>query len=215
MSYIGIIGAKRLDDSNASLGLIEAQKKAVQLLRCSTDMHMIKQQTGWEMGVDGKWRYEVADPFHNTVEIEDHLKRHFGESINISLCMHDISLLIAYPAFKRLSLYARYTPTNEFAGYFNPFSYGMMICMGTLNSPFQYQTEGVLLHEVQHLIQEEEDFARGGDLSQGRRRYLRLAGEVEARNVCIRHAMSPEQRHSSLRTDTQDVPDAEQIIVFC
>ena len=51
MSYIGIIGAKRLDDSNASLGLIEAQKKAVQLLRCSTDMHMIKQQTGWEMGV--------------------------------------------------------------------------------------------------------------------------------------------------------------------
>lgn len=103
MSYIGIIGAKRLDDSNASLGLIEAQKKAVQLLRCSTDMHMIKQQTGWEMGVDGKWRYEVADPFHNTVEIEDHLKRHFGESINISLCMHDISLLIAYPAFERLS----------------------------------------------------------------------------------------------------------------
>lgn len=133
MSYIGIIGAKRLDDSNASLGLIEAQKKAVQLLRCSTDMHMIKQQTGWEMGVDGKWRYEVADPFHNTVEIEDHLKRHFGESINISLCMHDISLLIAYPAFERLSLYARYTPTNKFSGYFNPLSYGMMICMGTVN----------------------------------------------------------------------------------
>ena len=112
------------------------------------------------------------------------------------------------------SLYARYTPTNKFSGYFNPLSYGMMICMGTLNSPFQYQTEGVLLHEVQHLIQEEEDFARGGDLSQGRRRYLRMAGEVEARNVCIRHSMSPEHRRSSLRTDTQDVPDAEQIIKF-
>lgn len=156
--------------------------------------------------------FKVADPFHNTVEIEDHLKRHFGESINISLCMHDISLLIAYPAFERLSLYARYTPTNKFSGYFNPLSYGMMICMGTLNSPFQYQTEGVLLHEVQHLIQEEEDFARGGNLSQGRKWYLRMAGEVEARNVCIRHSMSSEQRRSSLRTDTQDVPDAEQII---
>ena len=90
----------------------------------------------------------------------------------------------------------------------------MMICMGTLNSPFQYQTEGVLLHEVQHLIQEEEDFARGGNLSQGRRRYLRMAGEVEARNVCIRHSMSPEHSRSSLRADTQDVPDAEQIIEF-
>ena len=86
--------------------------------------------------------------------------------------------------------------------------------MGTANSPFQCQTEGVLLHEVQHLIQEEEDFARGGNLSQGRRRYLRLAGEGEARNVCIRHPMSLEHRRSSLRTDTQDVLDAEQIIKF-
>ena len=118
MSYIGIIGAKRLDDSNASSGLIEAQKKAVQLLRCSTDMHMIKQQTGWEMGVDGKWRYEVADPFHNTVEIEDHLKRHFGEPINIRLCMHDVTLLTAYPAFGRLRLFAKYTPMHKYIGYF-------------------------------------------------------------------------------------------------
>ena len=214
MSYIGIIGAKRLDDSNASLGLVEAKKMAVRLLRCSTDMRMIKQQTGWKMGVDGKWRYEVADPFHKTTEIEDHMKRHFGEPINIRLCMHDVTLLSAYPAFGRLRLFAKYTHMKKYAGYFDPERYGMMICMGTLNSPFKYQTEGVLLHEVQHLIQEEEDFARGGNLSQGRRRYLRQAGEVEARNVCIRHSMSPEQRRSSLRTDTQDVPDAEQIIEF-
>lgn len=177
-------------------------------------MHMIKQQTGWEMGVDGKWRYEVADPFHNTIEIEDHLKRHFGEPINIRLCMHDVTLLTAYPAFGRLRLFAKYTPMHKYIGYFSPDNYGMLVCMGTANSPFQCQTEGVLLHEVQHLIQEEEDFARGGNLSQGRRRYLRLAGEVEARNVCIRHSMSLEHRRSSLRTDTQDVLDAEQIIKF-
>lgn len=214
MSYIGIIGARRLDESDASSGLLKAQKEAVQLLRDNTDMRVIKQQTGWEIGIDGKWRYEVADPFHKTAEIEDHLKRHFGESINIRLCMHDTTLLTAYPAFERLRLYARYTPTHKFAGYFNPERYGMMICMGTLNSPFDYQTEGVLLHEVQHLIQEEEDFARGGDSSRGIMRYLRLAGEVESRNICFRHSLSPEQRRSSLRTDTQDVPDEKQIIKF-
>ena len=103
---------------------------------------------------------------------------------------------------------------HKYIGCFWPDNYGMLVCMGTANSPFQSQTECVLLHEVQHLIQEEEDFARGGNLSQGRRRYLRQAGEVEARNVCIRHSMSPEHRRSSLRTDTQDVPDAEQIIEF-
>ena len=214
MSYIGIIGARRLDESNVSSGLLEAQKEAVQLFRGNTDMRVIKQQTGWEMGIDGKWRYEVADPFHKTAEIEDHLKRHFGESINIRLCMHDTTLLTAYPAFERLRLYARYTQLPKYAGYFDPQRYGMMICMGTLNSPFGNQTEGVLLHEVQHLIQEEENFARGGDASRGVMRYMRLAGEVESRNVCHRHSLSQEQRRSSLRTDTQDVPDEKQIIEF-
>ncbi len=214
MSYIGIIGARRLDESTISSSLLKAQKEAVQLLRESMDTHMIKQQTGWEIGIDGKWRYEVADPFHNTAEIEDHLKRHFGESINIRLCMHDTTLLTAYPAFERLRLYARYTHLPKLAGYFDPERYGMMICMGTLNSPFENQTEGVLLHEVQHLIQEEENFARGGNPSRGIMRYLRLAGEVESRNICFRHSLSQEQRRSSLRTDTQDVPDEKQIIGF-
>jgi len=72
----------------------------------------------------------------------------------------------------------------------------------------------VLLHEVQHLIQEEEDFARGGDSSRGRSRYLRLAGEVEARNVCIRHNLTTEKRSKMLRTETQDVPDSQQIVIF-
>lgn len=128
--------------------------------------------------------------------------------------MHDTTLLIAYPAFERLRLFAMYTPTRQFAGYFHPKEYAMMVCMGTANSPFEFQTEGVLLHEVQHLIQEEENFARGGDNTKGRLRYLRLAGEVEARNICLRHELSPEHRRQMLRSDTQDMPDHSQIIGF-
>lgn len=56
--------------------------------------------------------------------------------------MHDTTLLIAYPAFERLRLFAMYTPTRQFAGYFNPKEYAMMVCMGTANSPFEFQTEG-------------------------------------------------------------------------
>lgn len=214
MSYIGMIGAKRLDQHDASSGLLEAQKSAIELLRVGTDMHLIKQQTGWETGVDGKWRYEIADPFHTTPEIEDHVKRHFGEAISIRYCMHDTSLLIAYPAFERLRLFGLYTPTKRIAGYFNPTTYGMMVSMGTEKAPFDYQIEGILLHEVQHLIQEEENFACGGDTSQGMSRYRRLAGEVEARNICTRHFLTKEQRLLKLRSDTQDVPDKQQIIVF-
>ena len=66
---------------------------------------------------------------------------------------------------------------------------------------------------MQHLIQEEEDFARGGDLSMGRRIYNRIAGEVEARNVCHRHLLTEEQRRQMLRTDTQEVSDKMQIVL--
>lgn len=214
MSYIGIKGAGRLDLCNHSSSLLKAQTEAVRLLNDETDMRTIKQLTGWEIGVDGKWRYELPDPFHKTEEIEDHIKRHFGEPLNIRYCMHDTTLLSAYPNFEKLRLFARYTPTPKFSGYFDSENYGMMICMGTTNSPFQYQTEGVLLHEVQHLIQAEEGFAHGGNTCKGIMRYLRLAGEVEARNVCIRHSMSQEERRSTLRSETQDIPDNEQIIEF-
>ena len=72
----------------------------------------------------------------------------------------------------------------------------------------------VLKHKkmVQHIIQEEEDFARGG--SSKDRRYHRLAGEVEARNICIRHFLTPEQRRQKLYSDTQDVPDKRQFVLF-
>ena len=118
MSYIGVRGAERLDMNDSSMGLIKCQRKAIDLLRKGVDMRSIKQETGWETGIDGKWRYEICDPFHTTEKIEDYIKRHFGEPINIRYCMHDITLLIAYPAFERLRLFAMYTPTRQFAGYF-------------------------------------------------------------------------------------------------
>lgn len=214
MSYIGIIGAGRIDSSNSSYNLVERCDAAKQMNSMRVDMHIIKQQTGWEMGVDLKWRYEVADPFHSTVEIEDYIKRHYGEPINIRFCMHNTMLLTAYPVFDKLRLFARYRPERRTAGYFDPITYGMVICMGTANSPFDLQSEGVLLHEVQHLIQKEEGFAKGGNSSMGLRRYIRLAGEVEARNICHRHLLTSEQRILTLRSETQDIPDKEQIISF-
>ena len=58
MSYIGKIGASRLDPN----GIFEL-KSAVQMLKEGSDPKAIKIQTGWEMGADGLWRYEIADPF--------------------------------------------------------------------------------------------------------------------------------------------------------
>lgn len=44
--------------------------------------------------------------------------------------------------------------------------------------------------------------------------YLRLAGEVEARNVQTRRDFTPEERRVRPPWETQDVPDADQIVRF-
>lgn len=105
MSYIGIIGAGRIDKQIPSSGLIEEYNQAIELIRVGADIHSIKQKTGWEIGADHKWRYEIPDPFHTTDKIEDYIKRHFGEPMNIRYFMCDITLLIAYPAFERLRVF--------------------------------------------------------------------------------------------------------------
>lgn len=208
--YIGEKGIINLSNADILLGALRSAK---QMLRTGSSTQDVKVHTGWELGRDGLWRYEYPDPFHPSAVIDDYVKRHHGEPINIALCMKETSLLTAYPNFAMLRLFASYTSRRGTLGYFNPDNYGMVVTIGTYNAPFDQQIEGILLHEVQHLIQQEEGFAKGGDTSIGRFRYLRLAGEVEARNVVARHYLSEEERRIKLRTDTQDVSDKRQIIM--
>lgn len=208
MSYIGVMGASNLDPENV-FDLTRAKQLTIE----GYDPTVIKIQTGWEQGVDGLWRYEIADPFMSSLVIEDYVKPRFGQAINISMILRDTLILDAYPSLGTVTLYAMYSPRQGAAGYYNPTTNGMVVSMGKPTDIFDYQIEGVLLHEIQHLIQEIEGFAKGGDpKAMGRRKYLRLAGEVEARNICHRHHLTEEDRRRKLRTETQDIPDSQQII---
>lgn len=210
MSYIGKKGALRLDPEG-QCGFAQAE----QMQKEGYDPTVIKVQTGWEKGIDAKWRFEIPDPFLDSEAIEAYVKPRFGEPIDIGFLLKTPQLLVAYPEFKELKLYAIYSPRRGMAGYYSPDTNGMVISMGTPSDNFDLQIEGVLLHEIQHLIQEIEGFARGGSPKDlGRRKYMRMAGEVEARNICLRHFLTNEQRLQSLRTDTQDIPDRQQIVRF-
>lgn len=210
MSYIGEKGAYSLDPDN-KLDF----DRAKQMAKEGFDPVAIKIRTGWEKGVDHRWRYEMSDPFIDSVAIEDYVKPRFGESINIRMLLKDTRILDAYPILVDIAVYAMYSPRKGTAGYYNRVTNNIIVSMGKPSDIFDYQIEGVLLHEIQHLIQEIEDFAKGGDeKSLGRRRYHRLAGEVEARNICHRHFMTEDERRQKLRTSTQDVPDRDQILMF-
>lgn len=210
MSFIGEVGVSRLDPE----GLFNLSQ-AKEMLEKEISPVTIKSRTGWEKGVDDKWRYEIGDPFLDTAAIEDYVKPRFGEPVSIGMIVKDKTILEAYPEFEELTLYVMYSHRKGTAGYYNPATNGMVLSMGSPDDAFEYQIEGVLLHEVQHLIQQIEGFAKGGDpKAVGRRRYHRLAGEVEARNVCARHSLTQDERRLSLRTLTQDVPDQDQIISY-
>lgn len=210
MSYIGKIGVSRLDPEN----LFDFQR-AEQMMKEGFDSTVVKIKTGWEQGIDGFWRYEIPDPFMATTAIEDYVKSRFGEPVNIRLILRNKRILEAYPEFEELTLYVMYSPKQGTAGYYNPSTNGMVVSMGKPSDNFEYQIEGILLHEIQHLIQKIEGFAKGGDPKiMGRRRYYQLAGEVEARNICFRHFLTEEERRRTLRTETQDVPDNNQIVSF-
>ena len=83
--------------------------------------------------------------------------------------------------------------------------------------------ERILSHEVQHAIQHIEGFAHGGNLNMQAGKatderkdideYIRLSGEVEARNVQSRMGMSPEERRNSLAKLTEDVRREDQIFI--
>lgn len=67
----------------------------------------------------------------------------------------------------------------------------------------QDEAMNIILHEVQHSIQNVEGFARGGNAKQdgGFSNYRNLHGEIEARNTEARKAMSPEER-ANVQPDT-------------
>src|SRR4030095_7223259 len=82
------------------------------------------------------------------------------------------------------------------------------------------KTREVLLHEMMHAIQKIEGLAAGGSPAsmtpEGIRDYLRLAGEVEARNVQARMNMSPKKLKAIAPWETADprFPFEQQILKF-
>lgn len=209
MSYIGLIGVSRLDPENRY-----DFQQVEQMIKEGYDPTVIKLRTGWEQGIDGFWRYELEDPFIPSEIIDDYVRHRYGEKINISMILRDMQLLDAYPELKGLAIYAMYHPKKGLSGYYNLSNGCIVVSMGKPTNK-DYHIEEVLLHELQHLIQDIEGFAVGGSPKEyGRRKYMRLAGEVEARNIFLRHYLTPEERRRKLRTATQDVPDNEQIVIF-
>lgn len=128
----------------------------------------VRLSTGWELAPDGKWRYEISDFETKGIEIKldqelPNFKNKVGKYKLRDLLKNSKDLFSHYPSLKDTEVIF----VNEEFGNFN-----MAVSEGKIYIDYEKYTRDnrfsdnsrVLSHEVQHLIQDIEGFARGGSL---------------------------------------------------
>ena len=170
----------------------QALVKAQEMEAAGKDADEIWKATGWLKGKDDRWRFEIPDNL---------------DKINFSPLFHDEyhiaklkdvydnpKLYKAYPALGTRSVQLA-DLDDKTRGFVEVVRYpsGRELVSGIkLNEKFVEsepdKIKETLVHEVQHVIQTYENFARGGsvDFAGGEKNYLRLAGEQEARETATR-----------------------------
>ena len=141
------------------------------------DPSIIKSLTGWEKGIDGKWRYERMDQ-SKSVNID--LLLEGKESYNLADLYQDKELYKEYPSLQYYTV--KIVEDDKRGGYLdfdnrvialekgNFEKYDMLVKSGQISKGVythikeeaKTKTAKTLIHEIQHVIQTIENFAQGG-----------------------------------------------------
>lgn len=123
---------------------------------------IVRRETGWFKGMDGKWRYEVSDA---GAKMTDKARRYVEDGLD-SVVAGDERLTLG-DVLDHPKLYAAYPGLKDVPVYFYDFETGGSwtesgISIGTKHPRAAAGALPLMLHEVQHAIQAVEGFARGG-----------------------------------------------------
>ena len=159
----------------------EALAKAQQMIAQGVDPAQVWKETGWGKGVDGKWRFEINDKF----DITDDGKT-IGSSLDYNngalpaLAYGDIGvargqqilnhndLYEAYPDLKMMEIRAARDVMGEFDNN-NQIRLNHSLlsnAVGGRDLGDTVNAHSILMHELQHKIQQTENFAKGGNPDQ-------------------------------------------------
>ena len=251
---IGIAGAKKLDEADSSTTRMDNLKIARQMEHQGKPAKRLWLATGWMRGVDGKWRYEIPDGKLNgrkarnlfrlaqefetlsnnkTLSPSDKERYSFLEkAVNANLpdVFDAPQLFRAYPELRNIGF--SFIPADgDFIAAYEPNDGTIYFDMDTFNNmpPIYSKNPAVmrnlvLIHEIQHAIQDIEGFAKGGDNSSikaNKRTGMVNANPFIRRNLLrqaniILDSLTPQQR-STFRTlskyeDTIDNDDFNTLI---
>ena len=149
---LGETGASNLDKAEEATTRIDNLNVAREMEQAGKDVKYIRLATGWEKGVDGKWRYEVPD---------SNFSENYQDAETLEQAINNPELFKAYPQLKDIKIGALSAEEEKNSGSYNP--------SGVDDKPTIYaggideaNLKSVLAHEIQHAIQEIEGFAKGG-----------------------------------------------------
>jgi hypothetical protein len=192
----------------------DAAELAKKLDKKGESAEAIWEKTGTFKSPDGKWRQEISD---QNIELRSEnigLDRE-GNPIflpvtegNASRVMAHPELYNAYPFLKKVNTEIGIKPKTAGSA-----EYGDEGRFIEAYGPTDEEIKSALVHEMQHQVQNREGMAAGSGFISGDekdfQRYLRAAGEAEARAVQARRNLSMEERRKLFPLSSYDVPISE------
>lgn len=183
--------------------------KAVKLYKEGKSSQRVWEETGWYKDFrDEKWKFEIPDRGMQakSVEIPEGELIHVGEKPSVDKFKPDSSVLLSeviehpllfkiYPELKEVNVFVDKTMQPREAGAWERYkTIGISPEVAKALGENSLQARAVILHEIQHLIQNIEHFGKGGSPSQFKKKtpdeaykaYMALPGEIESRNVADR-----------------------------
>lgn len=181
-------GAAEADKAEEQTIRMDNLDVAKQMEEVKKDAKAIKMATGWEKGVDGKWRYEMPDAkIKDTLDVGGgHIVKRFEEDMlwtdgKLEDAVDAPKLFEAYPQLKNIKIHTDAVmndmPSN---GEYNPQTKTITIHADELK-----YLNSILNHEIQHVIQREEGFAHGGTPEQVERDFNAAKAEWKARSYAF------------------------------
>ena len=154
----------------SQLQLLRPLSEAVSRVESGQSAELVRRETGWFQGHDGQWRFELDDHGASLKNLRLDGGRGLRATSLSEILDHPV-LFTAYPELRHLDVQITIAPEKAAEGRYQRRTPGDEKYFGLspevhAQGPDEATALSILLHEVQHVIQDIEGFAPGGNPQQ-------------------------------------------------
>ena len=170
------VGEKGLNNAiYQDSGYIQVERglnRAKQMREKGIDNETIRQTTGWFQDKNKDWKFEISD---KNMKLKDNIKIKENTSYKLGDVIEHDNLFVMYPELKNYKVSFEDISTS---GKIKLSNNEIKINNKSIKS--KTKVEGTLIHEIQHAIQNIENFEGGRTSKRSKLAYYRSLGEIEA-----------------------------------